>query len=411
MNEFSLERHYKLWEQNNTLIKRVVFLSLVLAIALLVKVLTPFVAHSGEKSPTLERIEALETRQASENDKLRTIKRTESVLKDVNRFIASQPWQREKEQLIDRYQGMRSGHDRESYQAEADQAIRNIAGMLRENVLSPLRESAGVREAGERRLARPGLRDVRGANPERLEAEIESLNGFIEGWQAEYTGKRWYETISMKEMAMSDLSRDLNRQLDSFSRIVRQELAAVEQARNEVQEELKTLASEIGEEAARLDEIEKELESILPQWMRGLVETRQVIQLLPALLLGAAAYVLVIGVTLTNHFRHYVLGKQLEQTVTGDPAMSSTWTLIPRGRLGTAQTVAAYTLFFLASWWMFEWSLDLLQAWLAIDDSQAWIASASLWNSFRWLSRLVFAGLIACAWLIPWRAERELKAR
>ena len=126
------------------------------------------------------------------------------------------------------------------------------------------------------------------------------------------------------------------------------------------------------------------------------------------MLVAAATYVLVIGINLTRHFRRYIVGKQFAETLCGDPAMSSTWTLIPRGRLGTALTTAAYTLFFLASWWLFEWSIDLLQAWLAIDSSQAWIGAHAVWDGFRWFGRAVFAGLVASAWVLPWRVTGQL---
>ena len=405
MEEYRLERHYKLWEQNNTLIKRVVFLSLVLAIALLVKVLVPFVAHSEEKSPALQRIEQLRQQESHASSELGTIKRTEAVLQEVNRFIASQPWQREKQELIRRFRDMRNASDPESYQREADDTVGTIADMLQANVVVPLREGAGIGGTQGRALPRAGVPPARGEQPQALNREIESLHRFIEGWQAEYTGKRWYGTIGGKEDTMSDLSRDLNQRLTSFSRVVRQELGKVEQDREAVQAELKTLDSQIGEEADRLEEIEKELESILPQWLRGLVETYQVIQLLPVLLVAAATYVLVIGINLTRHFRRYIVGKQFAETLSGDPAMSSTWTLIPRGRLGTALTTAAYTLFFLSSWWLFEWSLDLLQTWLAIDSSQAWIGAHAVWDGFRWFGRAVFAALVASAWVLPWRAS------
>ena len=404
MEEYRLERHFKLWEDNNTLIGRVAFLSVALAVALVVKVLTPFVLHSEEKSPALQRIDALEQEIDLQAQKLRSIKRTEAALANVNRLIEQQPWQKEKQRLIERYQGMRTGFDRDSYQAEADGTIRRIADKLREQVVYPLRESAGLPTRDQRRSVptRPT-----GNGHGRLANEIESLGTFIDGWQSEYTGKPWYRTTSRKEMTMADLSQDLTDELATFSRVVKQELAQAERDREQVQAELSTLGGQIGEEASKLDDIEKELESILPQWMRGLVETRQVIQLLPLFLLCAGVYVFFLGVTLTSHFSQYVTGKRVSTSVTGDAAMSSTWTLIDRGRLGTAQTLVAYSIFFVFSWALLEESLDLLEAWLQIDPSQAWVSSPELWAGFRWLSRLVFTGLIVYVCSSPWRRASD----
>lgn len=397
MKEFVLARHFTLWEENNTRIRRVVFLSLVLSVALVVKVLDPFVENSEKKAPALQNIESLTDEKSVVAAKLTALERVEHVLKDVNEFIDNQPWQREKRDLIARYREMRTGFDRDSYQAEADATIENIANMLRESVVLPLRQGADIV-------------DVQGGDLQQLDSEIESLDGFIADWQDEYTGQRWYDTIERKDRTMVDLSDSLNERLEEFSVFVTKELDAVKQARLQVDERLDELAGELAAESDRLKLIEKELEAILPKWLHGLVEIHQVIQLFPLLLLGAALYVLGTGVTLTRHYQRYADGKQLGTELTSEPAMSSTWTLIPRGRLGTPQTCLAYSLFFLVSWFLLEESITLLQAWLAIDASAAWVPSQALWDGFRWLSRLVFVGLIISVWYLPFHADRRHQA-
>ena len=394
MDSFRLDRHFKLWEEYNKLIKRVVFLTVVLALAIVVKVLVPFVDHSEDKKPILQKIELLNAEKAQVNEKLEVIQRTEQVLEEVNRFIAAQPWQRKKEDLIRRYQRMRVGHSREEYQREADATIRNIAEMLRENIVNPLQQGSGMADARGRDLAR-------------LHSEIQGLNDFIEEWQREYIGKNWYATINLKELTMSRLSRELNQHLDRFARFVRQELTAVKRAKQAVNQKLQSLSAQIDTEGSKLDDIEKELQSILPEWIRGLIDTYQVIQLLPIVLLFAAAYVLMVGMNLSRHYRSYITGKNFEESITNDPAMSSTWTLIPRGSLGTAHTLIAYTLFFLVVWVLFEKSMDLLLAWLAIDSSHAWIGATGPWKGFLWISRLVFLALIVYVCTMPWRVQKN----
>ena len=229
----------------------------------------------------------------------------------------------------------------------------------------------------------------------------------VEQWQREYIGKNWYATINLKELTMSQLSRELNQHLDRFARFVRQELTAVKRARQAVNQKLESLSAQIDTEGSKLEDIEKELQSILPEWIRGLIDTYQVIQLLPIVLLVAAAYVFVVGINLTRHYRSYITGKNFEEDITNDPAMSSTWTLIPRGSLGTVYTLVTYTLFFLVVWVLFEKSMDLLLAWLAIDSSRAWIGAPGLWEGFLWISRLVFLALIVYVCTMPWREQKK----
>ena len=42
MNDFYLNCHFKLWKNNNTLLKRIVFLTAVISVSLVIKVLIPF---------------------------------------------------------------------------------------------------------------------------------------------------------------------------------------------------------------------------------------------------------------------------------------------------------------------------------------------------------------------------------
>lgn len=390
MDSFRLDRHFTLWEENNKLIKRVVSLTVMLSLAIVVKVLVPFVDNSEDKRPIRQNIDSLATEKAHVNEKLAVIQRTEKTMEEVNRFIASQPWQREKEALIERYQGMREGHSRESYQSKADDTIRNIGAMLRENIADPLKRGTAVADEQAPHLAR-------------LNEKVDSLDTFIEQWQNRYLGARWYATIDTKELTMSDLSQELNQHLDRFSGFLSQELTVVQRSKQVVDQKLQSVSTQIDTERTKLDEIEERLQSLLPQWIRGFIDTNQMIQLLPILLLAMAGYGLMVGINLTQHYRSYAAGKHLEEDVTTEPAMSSTWTLIPRGSLGTAQTLMAYSFFFLATWILLEKSMSLLLDWIAIDDSHAWIASPGPWRGFLWLSRLVFVGLMVFVCTMPRR--------
>ena len=160
---------------------------------------------------------------------------------------------------------------------------------------------------------------------------------------------------------------------------------------------------QIAAEEDVLGKLEAELQTILPQWLRGLVTTEQVLQLLPVGLLIAAMYVFYVGLSLTRHFSIYADGKEFEKSVKADPVMSSVWTLIPRGRGGTVLTVAAYILFFIVAWLLLEKAVMLLQQWLSIDASRAWIGEQNIWQGFLWLSRLAFLSLIVYVGSMPWR--------
>ncbi|KPJ95767.1 MAG: hypothetical protein AMJ53_02085 [Gammaproteobacteria bacterium SG8_11] len=399
MEEFCLDRHFKLWDDNNKLIKRIVFLTAVISLALVVKVLVPFVNDSGKKTEATQRIEALEKNVDIASEKIQIIAKTESVLKEVNKFIDDKPWEREKRDLIKRYERMRvsppaEGYSLSRYQQEADDSIREIGKMLRTNIADPLQSS--IEEWGGRH------RDLGW-----LKTEIEALNGFIKEWESQLLGKKWYSTIAEKDITMRELWEKLRERLDEFSNIVNKELANVTEARTAVSNELQTLSTQINNESQQLQDLEKELQKILPQWISGLLTIEQVIQLLPVMLLSIAIAVIAIGVSLTRHYTIYIHGKQFDKAIANDPAMSSAWTLIPRGRYGTVQTIMAYTLFLIFTWILLERSVVLLLEWLSIDNSKAWVGTYEPWEVFLWASRATFVVLLGYVVSMPWRVKYE----
>ena len=393
MEAYVLDRHYKLWEENNKLLKRVVFVTIAISVALIVKVLVPFVDDSGIKKPVMEKIDSLGLQKDATLEKIRLIEKTESILKDVNKYIEKRPWQKEKEELIQKYRSMRNDPS-SAHQSVADDTIRKISQMLKTNVLTPLQKSGTApAEGNQNELVR-------------LNTEIKDLENYVGQWERQYIGKNWYRTIGMKELAMRGLQDDLNQRMRQFSDVVRQELDKVKQERVVVTNELTQLNTEITTESEKLKALEKELQDILPQWLRGLVKIEQVIQLLPVFLLVVAVYVFVIGIGLTRHFQAYASGKGLAENEITNPVMSSIWTLVPRGRYGTVQVVLAYGLFFLCAWLLLEKAVDLLLVWMSIDDSHAWLGAQTPWEVFLWLSRAGLLCLLIYVVVMPWRSKR-----
>jgi len=386
MNDFYLQRHFKLWEDNNKLLNRIVFLTVILSLALVIKVLIPFIDFSEHKKPVIQSIKVLNKEKQTVNEKIEIIGQTTKVLEDVNKFISQQPWQEEKRDLIKRYRDMRrspptEGFSRERYQQEADDTIKKISSLLHKNILTPLEHSVDDLVTDRN-------------SAEQLISEVDSLNQFIENWKKEYISKNWYRTIDRKDLTMYKLTEDLNERLYDFSNVVKRELYAVKRAKSRVDNELKQLNNKISTEADKLQELDDALQEILPEWLQGLVKIEQVIQLLPVALLGAAAFVLALGVRLTKHYTIYAEGEKLTKDITSDPGMSTTWTLIHRGFSGSILTIMAYALFIVFTWLLFERSMALLLDWLAIEPAIAWISNLVFWEAFLWFSRAGFVLLL-----------------
>lgn len=396
VEKFQLDRHFRLWEEGNKSLNRTTFVTLAMSIALIVKVLVPFVDDSGNKKPVLEKIATLTVARDAASEKIHIIDKTAATLKSVKASIAAQPWQREKSALIERYRRMnsfssgRGTPSRRDYQTEADQTIHRIARMVRSDVVAPLRQSV---EVPDHAAELGGLRD-----------QVTGLDQFINGWEGRYVGKQWYNTLDRKEMTMRDLGDDLNHKLNDFSKVIAKELRDVERARTAAEQQLQTLNATIVAEENKLKDIDKELQSILPSWLRGLVTAEQIIQVLPFFLTAVALYVSFVGLRLTRHYQIFAKGSGLEPAITLDPDMSSSWTLIARGRYGTPLTLAMYAAFYLLIWVMLEKSMSLLLEWISIVPSHAWVESPQFWHIYQWGSRIVLIAVLAYVCTEPWRS-------
>lgn len=399
MEEYRLERHLKLWDDNNKMIARVIFLSVVLSLSMIVKVLSPFVSESDKKRPHVETISMLKSEKTGIDEKINFIEQMEGKLVDVGHTISANPWGDEKNKLVKRYLEMNEsppthGYSPEDYQKEGNQTISKIGDLLRVEIIQPL--EAINYEANERSL-----------DLSRLSNEVSSLHDYDKEWERQYINVNWYKTRDLKNETMGRLTNDIGERFNNINRVVADELESLKQARVAIVAKLDELNSNIEQEKVELEEIEKALDEILHKWLQGLISIKQVIQLLPLALLCVALYVMFAGLVLTRHYQIYADGKAFSASVKSDASMSSVWTLVPRGRYGTLLTVAVYVLFFLLVWSLLEKAIALLLAWIVIDPTQAWIGSVALWTGYLWLSRLLFLGLIGYVIILSWRRQLE----
>jgi hypothetical protein len=231
------------------------------------------------------------------------------------------------------------------------------------------------------------------------------LVGSIDKWKEDKMKIKWYSSVIRKNETLSELDEILNSLVSNFSTAIDGKLKDLVKEKNKLDRTLTANNENIIKAEKKLKSFDQEINELLPSWLRDLAPTNRVIQLLPLFLIGSAIYVLFIGLDLTRHYQIYVKGKAFSQDIVSDPSMSSTWTLIPRGRYGTIFTIAAYAIFFLLIWVLLEESVILLEKWIEIGKSGAWITDKTAWEVFRWICRLILVGVISYACIQPWRSN------
>ncbi len=379
VSDFRFKRHMRLWEEQNKLVKRTMIVALLLGLLLPVKVFKPMTEVSQKTENELKELQASMERREQIAELEFALNNMEKTFITVQSTLEQEPWNEEKDKLIRTYQGVRSDRtriaSRDQIQAEADKTICTIGGMVRERIINPLEGSL------------PPDQEIQAAF-QALSEYMVTLNRDIEQWETEHVGRVWYSTISEKGEAMDELTVSLRDRLRNLPGLLHEEQRKIDGQRKDLTTRTAALEEGISEIQSNLDDLEREMQQILPGWLRGIVEISEMIQIFPALLLVLTLYVFWLAISLTRHYNLVVDEINLTPEDKKDPSTSSTWTLTNRGQIGTLITVTAYLVFTVIMWGGFEWGHRLLNSWIT-DDNCVWYGSLVGMDGFLWFGRLM----------------------
>lgn len=381
--EFRTKRHTELWIENNRRVKRVVWGGLAFAAFVLLNVLRPYAQNLDDSSVVRDELVQLEMRRQEIDLSLERLTDFEGKLSSAQATIAREPWMRQKDRLIEEYRqlNLAGGGSREDYQTRANRTVNEIAQEV-EAEIEP-------------------LRDFLDANPSiatempRFSSELEQLPRTIDHWIEVNRDHEWYRTVTLKTETVQGLSDDLQRGLSRVDEAISQERPLLAARSDELNAEIGELNEQTSEQMAMLDELEEAMQTILPQWVRGLVTVEQMVELYPLIVLGLAVYLLATGLALTRHYDALARGHAWSPQERSDPAFSSLWTLTYRGRLGTASTVAVYLGALAALWFFFEAGAKVLADWR--DAGNTGMLAMLGTNASYWLARILLVGTMAIA--------------
>ncbi|MGH7391179.1 MAG: hypothetical protein ACREM3_17230 [Candidatus Rokuibacteriota bacterium] len=264
-------------------------------------------------------------------------------------------------------------------QEAADDKVRRIVERVNEAVIQPVERLVSA-EPGATEVIRPGLA---------------SLRAEMDRWAREHIGSRaWYETIQQKDRELRELTESLRVRQAAFDGLVKAQeeaLKARERARAERQRRAEAQVAGIEKVQARL---RTEMQKLLPDLIGGFVSVEEILQLYPLALLGLVGVVAFKAGLVRHHYLVVREGYRARTAPTRDAAMSSLWTLVDRGPLGTAVTAVVYLGGTVLCWWLFERGCGLTQAWLPGHPEATWGWIAAWLPAVRWVGRLVFGTLL-----------------
>jgi hypothetical protein len=389
-----LKRHADLWEAQNTQVKRVVLASVAFGTLLLFNVLTPYSGIVGQRDEKKRALDIAVQEERRIDDSTRALTDFQNTSAAVHRSIAQQPWMATKDQLVRRLAEINSRGQGtpERYQREADDTLRAIGSQVRAAVLTPLTES--LNKVPSHRELLPDL-----------SAELGGLPDVIQEWERQNLGKRWYGTLDEKTQTVSTLTSSLDIKLTALQSAIQRDRPKLDDKKRELSKQRSDLREKSKEDEDKIRELEAKMETILPEWVRGLVSVQQMIQLYPFIILGLVIYVLGIALSLTGHYQFVAHSMGYEEAAETDPVLSSLWTLTYRGRLGTAATLTAYLVFVVAMWMLFEKGAGILQSWVRTEGGG--FASSAGFAAGCWIARGVL--LVAAVSVVAHPAYRRHK--
>lgn len=384
-NNFTFQRHLKIWEDQNKQIKRAVFAAFVFCVLLSVRVLKPFAEVTQSAGEYNEKITAAKQKleQIAKLDS--SLEKIERSLQEVQNEISSEPWQAQKDSLIGEIRSirnsapMREWDDR--FQKAADRTINKIAMMVQEKVVAPLDKA--IAENQELRAARPEIAE----SPGKLRSQMQN-------WQQKHVGERWWGTLQSKALEMDRLTGELQARIDSVRAVLEAEQARLKYQRAKLLQEAKALTSDIRRYEQALANLEPALQKLLPEWLRDILTVKLAVQILPLLTIGFVLYIVGLGLLLSRHFSFVAQALELDEIQKKDLSVSSVWTLTDRGLLGNVMTLLLYATIILVSWLFFEWTGSMLAAWIAGDAAPGWYLSGFTLIALRWVGRAAFVGAL-----------------
>lgn len=163
----------------------------------------------------------------------------------------------------------------------------------------------------------------------------------------EASDDEWWQTIEGKDSVTAELQHRLDQKQNALQSLLARQQQALTDGQAALETDVAKLQAELARQQNELKQTEAEMQSLLPDWLRGLFGVPVLLQAYPLVLLVLGGVVMILARSTRNHFRRVRQAKGLDASALEDPATSTLWTLTWRGQAGTRATRIAYVGFYL----------------------------------------------------------------
>lgn len=289
-------------------------------------------------------------------------------------------------------------------QKMADRAITDTVEGVELHAINPVRDIIGDKDySGKTAIF------------ENLTGQIEGLETQLRNWKEENLGHNtWFQTLNAKDSEIRRITSTLDRWQREFQTSIGAKKQMIDKEKSELLIQQEITKVEIENIEAEQKRIETELETMLPDWLRGFIDIKEIFQLYPLALIGIIGFIGFKANLLRSHFFVVRQGLIPKSLVEKDLSASSVWTLIYRGPLGTIITALTYLLIILLFWNLFETGTALTEKWLTYNGEKAWPFIKEQSGFVLWVGRITFlvGSLgIAISLFTDWKNRNVVEAK
>jgi hypothetical protein len=261
-------------------------------------------------------------------------------------------------------------------QDRADATISDIATMIDRKITTPVSQLVQMAAA-------------QGVPAEGLLSTVQNLKAGMGAWRDSLLpDEEWYRTVSAKMSIVDGLKQELDNYQREFQSAAGGQREEVRQKADELGGRVTAIQNEVAGLERETKRLSGVLEKSLPEWLQGEISPQDMIQLYPGVLLLLIGFLALKAHNVRKSYRTvrdelYPQGEHRQ-----NPALSSVWTLVQRGRSGTALTGTVFGGGALLFWWFFERGSSQALSWIPAHPQETWN------NALPWIGRLLPVGRI-----------------
>jgi hypothetical protein len=267
---------------------------------------------------------------------------------------------------------------------EAEDAVRNIFQLIAERVLNAIQALLDLPMTSE-------------VLPD-LPKQLRNLTTTVEAWRDRHLkDSSWYQTALGKEEELAGLTAELVAATQPIRNLLDARRVEAERQQEELDQSIRETNSRIETLEEDVSGIDARLEHQLPQWLRGVVSVREMIQLYPFVVLALLVFIAINVAAVNRHHAAMLHIVRENGEVDHSSPLGSIW-LLRQAEVGSRIASAAF--YFgglMLFWFLFEYGCAHLVPWLTIEPTGS-LLGVNFVRSMMWTGRLVL--FIAMIWLL-----------